>query len=237
MASMSRPKALIFDVFGTLVDWRGSVARQLSLWIADEATRHAFADAWRARYQPAMEAVRAGRRPFVPLDTLHRENLDAVLEDFGMGDVANADRDRMTLFWHTLDAWPDVGQGLSRLSQRFLLAPHSNGNVRLMADMARHNGWRWDAVLGAEVTGFYKPRPESYLRAAELLMLAPHEVAMVAAHNDDLAAARRCGLGTCFIARPAEHGPHQTTDLAPREAWDAAAPSLTVLADMLCGTG
>lgn len=223
-------KALIFDVFGTLVDWRGSVARQMAPHMSGDA--HAFADAWRARYQPAMEAVRSGRRPFVPLDVLHRENLDAVLADFAL-DPDGATRDEMTLFWHRLDAWGDVNPGLARLAKGFVLAPHSNGNVRLMLDLARHNGWRWDCILGAEVVGHYKPVPDSYMRAAEMLMLPPSDVTLVAAHNDDLAAARRCGLGTAFVPRPSEHGPGQTRDLAPNANWDVVVRDLVDLAERL----
>ena len=226
------PKALIFDVFGTLVDWRGSIARGLAPWIPDQDDRLAFADAWRARYQPSMEAVRSGQRPFVPLDTLHRENLDAVVEEQG-AHIPPADRDRANLLWHTLDGWGEVADGLARLGRTFVLAPHSNGNVRLMLDMARHNGWRWDAILGAESTGYYKPRPESYIRAAEILMLPPGEVMMVAAHNGDLAAARACGLATAFIPRPAEHGPGQTSDLTAEEGWDVIADDLVDLAERL----
>lgn len=229
---MNRPLALIFDVFGTLVDWRGSVARHLAPWIAQDADRAAFADAWRARYQPAMDEVRSGRRPFVPLDVLHRENLDAVVENSGAA-IPQADRDRLNLAWHALDGWPDVAPGLAALGRKALLAPHSNGNVRLMVDLARHNGWRWDAILGAETTGFYKPRPESYRRAAQILMLEPGEVMMVAAHNSDLAAARACGLMTAFVARPQEHGHGQATDLAPSADWDFVADDLPALEDRL----
>lgn len=223
------PGALIFDVFGTLTDWRTSVARHARPYVADEAAALDFATRWRARYQPAMEEVRAGRRPFVPLDVLHRENLDAVIEETGAA-VPEGERDALNLAWHRLDAWPDVTPALAALGQGHLLAPHSNGNVRLMADLARHNGWRWDAVLGAETTGFYKPRPESYERAAKMLMLPPGEVMMVAAHNRDLAAARACGLATAFFPRPSEHGPGQESDLAATDDWDLVARDLADLA-------
>jgi len=222
-------KALLFDVFGSLVDWRSSVARQMAPYTAEGA---AFADAWRGRYQPSMEAVRSGQRPFVPLDTLHRESLDATLADFAI-DEDEAQRREMTLFWHRLDAWEDVAEGLASLGRKFILSPHSNGNVRLMVDLARHNDWRWDAIMGAETTGHYKPQPESYRRAAELLMLAPEECAMVAAHNADLDAARACGFKTFFIERPTEHGPGQTTDLAPAPGCDRAAENLRALAALL----
>jgi len=219
-------KALIFDVFGTLVDWRSSIARQMAPYTGEA---EAFADAWRGRYQPSMERVRSGRRAFVPLDTLHRESLDGVLGAFAIS-ADPALRAEMTLFWHRLDAWTDVGEGLALLREIAILAPHSNGNVRLSVDLARHNGWHWDMILGAEVTGHYKPQPESYRRAVELLMVAPAECVMVAAHNDDLAAARACGLQTAFIPRPAEHGPGQTSDLAPASDWDFVADDLPALA-------
>ncbi|WMS41530.1 haloacid dehalogenase type II [Acuticoccus sp. MNP-M23] len=222
-------KALLFDVFGTLVDWRTSVADQMAPFTDQGA---AFADAWRGRYQPSMEAVRSGARAFVPLDTLHRESLDATLDDFGIS-ASDDERRGMTLFWHRLSPWADVTEGLAMLGERFVLAPHSNGNVRLMVDLARHNGWRWDAIMGAETTGHYKPQPESYLRAAALLMLQPEECAMVAAHNSDLAAARACGFRTMFIPRPLEHGPGQTTDLAPGDGCDHFAETLPDLARAL----
>ena len=228
-------KALLFDVFGTLVDWRGSIARQMAPHLPEASEAPGFADAWRAKYQPAMEEVRAGRRPFVRLDTLHRENLDATLEEFGAADTSDDTREAMTLYWHRLDAWPDVGDGLVRLAEHFLLAPHSNGNVRLMVDLARHNSWRWDAILGAETTGHYKPQPESYLRAADILMLAPAECVMVAAHNADLAAARALGLRTAFVPRPTEHGEGQNVDLEPSEAWDVVAEDLAGLLPGLRG--
>lgn len=222
-------KALIFDVFGTLVDWRTSIAGQM----APHTDRpEAFADAWRGRYQPSMEEVRSGRRAFVPLDTLHRESLDGVLEEFAVA-ADPAERAAMTLYWHRLDAWPDVGEGLALMRQGAMLAPHSNGNVRLSVDLARHNGWHWDMILGAEVTGHYKPQPQSYLRAAELLMVAPHECAMIAAHNGDLAAARACGLKTAFIPRRTEHGPGQSTDLAAEAEWDFVAEDLPALARLI----
>lgn len=225
------PRALIFDVFGTLVDWRTSIARQMAphMGDGDPAT---FADAWRARYQPAMEAVRSGARPFVRLDTLHRENLDAVLDAFAMNPDAKT-RDEMNLFWHRLDGWPDVAEALIRLQSRFVLAPHSNGNVRLMLDIARHNGWRWDCILGAETTGHYKPVAASYARCADILMLPPAEVMMVAAHNSDLAAARACGLATAFFPRPQEHGIGQRNDLDATEDWDIVAADLSDLAERL----
>ena len=191
------PLALCFDVFGTVVDWRSGVAREAERLLSPLGLKldwARFADAWRARYQPAMEEVRTGRRPFVTLDRLHRENLDGVLALFG-ADAAPLDvRTELTLAWHRLDPWPDVLEGLARLRRRYILAPLSNGNVRLIVDMARRAGLPWDVVLGAEIAGAYKPAPHAYLRAAALLGEPAGRCVMVAAHNSDLAAARGQGF-------------------------------------------
>ncbi len=205
-------KALIFDVFGTLVDWRSSVAlqaRDLLEPLGVATDWYSFADAWRGEYQGAMEAVRSGEIGFCKLDVLHRRNLDIVLGRLGgaAADVDDGVRSELNRVWHRLDAWPDVHHGLQTLRHRYRLAPCSNGHVGLMINLARHNHWHWDAILGAEVTGNYKPRPEVYRRACELLDLQPPEVMMVAAHSDDLAAAAACGLRTGFLPRPDEHGP------------------------------
>lgn len=202
-------KALIFDVFGTLVDWRTSIAREVEHSLVAKGLRVdglRFADGWRAQYQPAMEKVRAGSIPFCKLDQLHRLNLDIVLRDHGLEAVQEETRRELNLAWHRLDAWPDVAQGLAALRKRFLLAPCSNGNISLMVDLARRNGWSWDAILGAEVARDYKPKPAVYLAACAAFDLAPHEVMMVAAHSSDLQAAAGCGLATCFLARPDEYG-------------------------------
>lgn len=205
-------KALVFDVFGTLVDWRGSIAREARLALAPFGLGtldwEGFADAWRGEYQGAMEAVRSGALPFSKLDVLHRRNLDLVLERLGLATrVDEAARRALNLAWHRLDAWPDVGAALARLRRRYLLAPCSNGNISLMVDLARRNGWHWDAVLGAEIARDYKPKPGVYQSAAAAFDLAPAQVLMVAAHSSDLAAARAAGLRTAFIARPDEQGP------------------------------
>lgn len=204
-------KALIFDVFGTLVDWRRSVARHAQKTLSPvglDLDWLAFADAWRGEYQGAMQAVRSGQIAFCKLDELHRRNLDLVLSRLGPSGhaVPEATRHVLNLAWHRLDAWPDVGPALRGLRERYILAPCSNGNVSLMVDLARHNGWHWDAILGAEVAGDYKPKPIVYRRACELLGLEPAEVMMVAAHSDDLAAAAACGLKTGFVARVEEYG-------------------------------
>jgi 2-haloacid dehalogenase len=253
---MTEPRALLFDVFGTVVDWRSGVARDalpflkargLAVRSAEGEARSrepagqtyinafAFADAWRARYQPAMEEVRAGRRPFQRLDLLHRENLEAVLRDHGIdpAGVPEAELDHLNRAWHRLDAWPDSIPGLTRLKTRFIIAPLSNGNVALLLNMAKRAGLPWDAILGAEVAGAYKPQREAYTRTAEILGLQPAACMMVAAHNGDLAAAQAAGLATAFVTRATEHGPKQRTDLGPTGAWDIVASDFEDLADQL----
>jgi len=221
-------RALVFDVFGTLVDWRSGVARDVGATFRDAVDAEAFADAWRGEYQPTMEEVRAGRVPFSKLDALHRLNLDRVLARFGLA-ADEATRAQLNLAWHHLDAWPDVTPALAHLRTRFLLAPCSNGNISLMVDLARRNGWHWDAILGAEIARDYKPKPEVYRATAAAFDCAPHEVLMVAAHSSDLEAAARAGLRTAFIARPDEHGPGRgereasvPVDFAARDLADLA---------------
>ena len=237
--ALSGVKALVFDVFGTVVDWRSGVARDAALFLArhpiDGIDAAEFADAWRRRYGPAMEEVRSGRRPFARLDVLHRENLLAVLADYGIdaASIPAQEVDELNLAWHRLDPWPDSVAGLVRLKAGYIVAPLSNGNIILMLDMAKRAGLPWDAILGAEVTQAYKPMPEAYLRALEVLAMRPDEVCLVAAHNDDLAAARRCGLRTAFVPRPLEHGPGQSTDLHAKQEWDIVADDFEQLAGRL----
>jgi 2-haloacid dehalogenase len=234
--SLPEVKALGFDVFGTVVDWRESVAREAGQLLGARGIVRdwrAFADAWRARYQPAMEEVRSGRRPWTRLDDLHRENLLALLEDSAISGLSEAEINQLNRAWHRLDPWPDAVEGLSRLKQKYILATLSNGNVALMVNMAKRAGLPWDAILGAEVAHAYKPQPEAYLRAAALLDLAPGECMMVAAHNRDLVAAAACGFRTAFVARPAEHGPGQTTDLRAEHTFDVVADSFIDLAGKL----
>ena len=236
---LDRVRALVFDVFGTVVDWRSGVARDAAPFLARHARSRvdpaAFADAWRKRYDPAMEAVRSGGRPFVRLDVLHWENLVAILPSFGIdpAKVPAAELDELNLAWHRLDPWPDVVAGLTRLKSRYIIAPLSNGNVVLMLDMAKRAGLPWDAILGAELAQAYKPDPEAYLRTVDILAMRPDEVCMVAAHNGDLAAARACGLATAFVPRPTEHGPGQTRDLRPEQDWDVVATDFGELAHRL----
>jgi 2-haloacid dehalogenase len=235
-----RPSLLLFDVFGTLVDWRTSVARAVrhelaALGLAEGAQAEAFADAWRGRYQPSMQEVRSGRLPFSKLDVLHRHNLDHVLKAWGLdAQVGEAQRQRLTRAWHQLDGWPDVAAGLAELRTLCLLAPCSNGNLSLMAHLARHNGWHWDAIVGAEWARDYKPQPVVYTAAVDAFGVEPGQAMMVAAHSSDLAAAAACGLQTAFIARPDEHGPG-TGEPRATVPVDVSCPSLTALAQALRG--
>ena len=239
--SLSGVRAVVFDVFGTVVDWRSGVARELRPFLQRFAKpgagvdAEAFADAWRGRYSPSMEEVRSGRRAFVRLDVLHRESLEAILPAFGIdaAQVPAQALDELTLAWHRLDPWPDAVPALTRLKQRYVIAPLSNGNLALMIDMAKRAGLPWDAILGAEISQAYKPSPAAYLRCVEALMLRPEEVCLVAAHNSDLVAARACGLRTAFVPRPTEHGPGQTIDLAASQAWDIVADDLAGVAQAL----
>ncbi len=231
-------RAFVFDVFGTVVDWRGGVAREAEPFLArhkaGEVDAGDFADKWRKRYQPAMEEVRSLRRPWVRLDVLHRENLTAVLLDLGIDAdrVPAAELDELNLAWHRLDPWPDSVAAIARLKQRYVVAPLSNGNIALMVDMAKRAELAWDVILGAEIARAYKPAPEAYLRSAEALCMQPGELCMVAAHESDLAAARACGLRTCFIPRPLEHGPGKAP-AAGTGVWDVTIERLDQLADML----
>jgi len=237
---MDEIKALVFDVFGTLVDWRSSIAREARDVLAPHGIAtdwEAFADAWRAQYQPTMEEVRAGRLPFSKLDALHRRNLDVVLDDLGLDRIDEPTRVRLNLAWHRLDAWPDVATGLTRLSAKYRIAPCSNGNISLMVDLARRNGLIWDAILGAEIARDYKPKPGVYLSAAAAFDCTPAQTMMVAAHSSDLGAASAAGLRTAFIARPDEHGQGRG-EIRPSVPVDVAAADLTDLADRLgCAPG
>jgi 2-haloacid dehalogenase len=228
-------EALLFDVFGTLTDWRSSIARdaeQILAPLGHALDWLAFADAWRGEYQPAMEEIRSGRAPFVKLDVLHRKNLERILPRFGVAPLPEATAQHLNLAWHRLDAWPDVAAGLTRLKKRFRLAPCSNGNIALMVDIARRNGLPWDAILGAEIAGDFKPKPRVYLASAEAFGLAPSDCMMVAAHSNDLKAAAALGLATAHIARPNEYGPN-TGEAAPKVPVDFAATSLEHLATQL----
>ena len=232
---MSDVQALFFDVFGTLVDWRTSIARDAQMLLKPFNTGIdwlAFADAWRGEYQPAMTEVREGRIPFCKLDVLHRRNLDRILPRFGLASVPEDVLANLNLAWHRLDAWPDSEPGLVRLKRKFMIASVSNGNISLMVALARRNGFPWDAILGSEIAGDFKPKPRVYLAACEALDLQPPQCMMVAAHPSDLAAAAACGLRTGFVARPNEHGPGKGSK-APMGPVDATSTSLEDLATKL----
>lgn len=223
---------LVFDIFGTVVDWHGSIVRELHA-LHPDVDADAFALAWRAGYQPAMEAVRSGGRGFVKLDLLHREILDGLLPRFGLAHLDEAARAGLNGVWHRLAAWPDSVAGLARLKSRFTIATLSNGNLGLLTDMAKHAGLPWDCVLSAEVFRTYKPDPRTYLGVADVFDLAPAEVMLVAAHHDDLAAARACGLQTAYIERPLEFGTARPKDVSPRSGNSLHARDLLHLADQL----
>jgi 2-haloacid dehalogenase len=229
--------ALTFDVFGTVVDWRTSVIREGQAFGKPRGISvdwGKFADAWRGLYQPAMEEVRSGRRPWAKLDELHRESLVRLLGDFGIIGVSPAEIDHLNHAWHRLDPWPDAVPGLARLKRRFTLATLSNGNIALMVDMAKRAGLPWDAILGAEVARAYKPTPEAYLRSAEALGLRPEQCLMVAAHPADLASAARCGLRTAYVPRPLEFGPGRPgSQPEPGQPFDVVAGDFVELAERL----
>jgi 2-haloacid dehalogenase len=230
------PKALVFDVFGTCVDWRGSIiaeGRTLSARWGIGIDWTAFADAWRGRYQPALQEVRSGRRPWTILDVLHRESLDALAAAFGLDKLDEAERDHLNRIWHRLNAWPDTVTGLTRLKRRFVIGPLSNGNFALLTNMAKHAGLPWDVNLSCELYRAYKPDPATYLGAAGLLGLRPAETMMVAAHYSDLQAARGCGLLTAYVHRPREFGDTPKPDLPADPQVDLVVDDFEELASRL----
>jgi 2-haloacid dehalogenase len=229
-------RAIVFDTFGTLVDWRTSLIDELTAFGAERDVAGdwtALVDAWRAAYAPSMDRVRGGELPWTKLDALHRASLDALVAQFGITGLTEADLQHINLGWHRLKPWPDVVAGLHRLHERHILGPLSNGNVALLIDLARHAGLPFDMVFSAEVFGHYKPDPETYLGACRLLSLDPHQVMLCAAHNGDLAAAQSHGLRTAFVARPTEYGPHQKVDFEATGPWDFVVKDLGELADQL----
>ena len=234
MPAFDDVQVLAFDVFGTVVDWRGSIAREVEA-LGLGVDGGAFADAWRAKYQPAMQRVRAGERPWTKLDVLHRENLDATIDEFGVGGrLDEAARVALNLVWHRLDPWPEAVAGLARLKRRFVITPLSNGNLGLLTRMAKRAGLPWDCVLSAEVYRAYKPEPAAYLGVADTFDLAPRQVMMVAAHASDLRAAAACGLRTAYVDRPAEFGPDRRGDVPRAEdRFDLAATGFEDLASQL----
>lgn len=231
-----QPKAIVFDTFGTVVDWRTSLIHDLS----DYGTRkgiHAdwagLVDAWRAAYHPSMDRVRLGEQPWTRLDDLHRASLDHLVKEFGIRGLEESDLAHINRGWHRLKAWPDSIPGLLRLKARFIIGPLSNGNVSLLLNMAKFAGIPWDMIFGSDLFHHFKPDPETYLGVANMLDLAPNQVMMAAAHNGDLAAARSCGLLTAFFPRPMEYGPHQKRDKEANADWDIIASDIEDLATQL----
>ena len=224
------PKVLVFDIFGTVVDWHGSIAREVAaMGLAVDGGR--FALAWRAGYQPAMRRVMSGELGWTLIDDLHRMILDEILEKFKITHLTEPQKRHLNKVWHRLDAWPDSVEGLTRLKSKFTICTLSNGNLGLLTNMAKRAGLPWDCVLSAEVFRAYKPHPSTYLGAARVFDLAPAEVMLVAAHQDDLAAARACGLQTAYIERPNEFGPDQPQDVSAHPDNTRHARNLLVLAD------
>ena len=229
-------KALIFDVFGTVVDWRTSITKQGQQFGKDygvKADWEAFADAWRGKYQPFMNKVRTGELPWTNLDGLHRMALEEALAEFEIYGLSEEAKAEFNLAWHRLDPWPDSVPGLYRLKRRFIIAPMSNGNLAMMTNMAKNGGLPWDCILGAELARHYKPDPESYQTAVDLLMLRPEQVMMVAAHQRDLLSAQKVGLKSAFVPRPMEHGPNNRPDPTPDPSFNMVAKDFMDLADQL----
>ena len=226
------PHILAFDVFGTVVDWHSGIAREVRALRA-AVDGDAFALAWRAGYQPAMRRVMSGELGWTLIDELHRLILDPLLPRFGLGELSEAERQHLNRAWHRLDPWPDVLAGLQRLKTRHTLCTLSNGNLGLLTNMAKRAKLPWDCILSAEVFRAYKPDPATYLGVARVFDLAPSQVMLVAAHQDDLAAARACGLQTAYIERPAEFGRAQPKDISPDPANTLHAKDFLALADQL----
>jgi 2-haloacid dehalogenase len=229
---MILPRIIVFDVFGTVVDWHGSIAREVDA-MALGVEGGEFALAWRAGYQPAMQRVRSGELGWTLIDDLHRMILDGLIARFGIQGLDEARKQHLNKVWHRLDPWPDTVEGLQRLKARFMICTLSNGNIGLLAEMAKRAKLPWDCILSAEVFRAYKPDPATYLGVAQVFDVAPNEVMLVAAHHDDLAGARACGLRTAYIERPLEFGTARPKDVSPRPENDLHASSLTALAGML----
>lgn len=237
MAASPRPiKALAFDTFGTVVDWRGSIVREMEALAEHKGITidgPAFADAWRAGYQPAMQRVRTGDLPWLRIDALHRMILDTLLDRFGLAGLVEAERDHLNRVWHRLDPWPDTVAGLVALKRRFVITTLSNGNFALLTQLSRYAGLPWDCIVSAELFRHYKPDPETYLGTADLLDVAPDELMLVACHPADLRAARASGLRTAYVARPLEHGEGKQAAAVASDAFDVVATDFVDLARKL----
>ena len=230
------PKVLVFDTFGTVVDWRASIIEEGTAWGKARGLKvdwARFADQWRSRYSPSLDKVRRGELPWTKLDVLHRMILEDLLREFRIDGLTEEEKDPWNRVWHRLKPWPDSVAGLTRLKKKFLIAPLSNGNVALLTNMAKHAGLPWDAILSAELAKRYKPAREVYLMAADLLGVKPEETMMVAAHFGDLKAAHSCGLRTGFVYRPDEHGPGGRADNASPGEFDVVTRDMLDLASQL----
>jgi 2-haloacid dehalogenase len=230
------PVAIVFDTFGTVVNWRTSLIEDLTAYGAARgvtADWPSLVDAWRAAYQPSMQRVRTGEQPWTTLDNLHRATLDRLVAEFGIKGLSEDDLVHINLGWHRLKPWPDAVPGLTRLKSRFIIGPLSNGNVALLLNMAKFSGIPWDMIFGSDLFGHFKPDPETYLGVARLLNLRPGQVMMAAAHNGDLAAAQGCGLQTAFFPRPGEYGPKQDRDTKAEQDWDIVAADIQDMATQL----
>jgi 2-haloacid dehalogenase len=228
----TKVKALVFDTFGTVVDWRGSIIAEGATWVRNIDWSH-FADRWRAGYAPSMNKVRNGEMPWTNLDQLNRALLEDLLGEFHVEGLSEEEKDHWNRIWHRLNPWPDAVEGLTRIRTMYTIAPLSNGNVALLTNMAKRAGLPWDLILSAELARHYKPDREVYLIAPDLLGLRPEEVMMCAAHTSDLMAARSCGLGTGFIHRPREFGPARNADEARPGDFDIVASDILDLAKQL----
>jgi 2-haloacid dehalogenase len=237
MSDLSAVKALVFDVFGTAVDWRTSLIDDFTKWSETSGIKAdwtALVDGWRAVYAASMDEVRKNpQNGYVILDVLHRRSLEKLVEQLSIKGLTEADLQYLTLGWHRLHAWPDSVAGLTRLKKKYIISPLSNGNVALLTNMAKFAGLPWDLVMSAELFEHYKPDPETYLGAAKLLCLKPEQVMMVAAHNQDLKAAQKLGLKTAFVARPTEYGPLQKFDFEAKGEWDIVARDFGGIAERL----
>jgi len=231
-----RVKAVLFDTFGTVVDWRASIIEQFEDFGRERALSvdwAAFVDDWKSCYRPGMDAVRAGRSPWTNVDGIYRKKLGPLLGEYGIPQLSEAETTRLNRAWDWCKPWPDVVAGLTRLRKKYVLSPLSNGDVSCLVNMARHGGLPWDCILCAEIFRHYKPDPEVYLGAIALLGCEPGETMLVAAHNYDLRAARSHGMRTAFVPRPLEYGPGQKSDLVPEEDWDIVASDFGHLATLM----
>jgi 2-haloacid dehalogenase len=231
-------RAIMFDTFGTIVDWRNSLIKSLEEFGQErglEAAWDRLVDRWRADYQPNLDRVRRGELEWTILDELHRAALVELLPEFGMASLPEADLHFLTGCWHRLSPWPDAVEGLRRLRRKYIIGPLSNGNLSLLVNLAKYGELPWDVIFGADLFRHYKPDPETYLGVCAFLGLRPEQVMMAAAHNYDLAAAKELGLRTAFIPRPMEHGPGQTSDLSAAQPWDVIAIDLIDLAEKVTG--